>query len=226
MRAYGEITHFEEQLVAHGILLVKFWIHITKDEQLRRFRDRKPTAHKRWKITDEDWRNRARWADYTLAVNEMVARTSTRIAPWTLVEGNDKNFARVKVLRTLPIAWSDGCANRRLRYVVQQTVAPEGSSCCSRQRQPQCRAHAALVAAILERERAAVAFGDLTAQHQPDTGSAGLGREERDEEVAGVLQSRPFVLDPHFQHVIARRPARLRRHRRSRAPRPRHCAAG
>ena len=100
-RGYGEINHFEEQLVAHGILLVKFWIHISKDEQLRRFRDRKQTEHKRWKIGPEDWRNRGRWSDYTLAVNEMVARTSTRVAPWTLVEGNDKNFARIKVLKTL-----------------------------------------------------------------------------------------------------------------------------
>jgi polyphosphate kinase 2 (PPK2 family) len=99
-RGYGEIAHFEEQLVSHGILLVKFWIHVTKEEQLRRFRDRRRIAHKRWKITDEDWRNRGRWADYTLAVDEMVARTSTRVAPWTLVEGNDKNYARIKVLTT------------------------------------------------------------------------------------------------------------------------------
>ncbi len=101
MRAYGEINHFEEQLVTDGILLVKFWIHISKAEQLRRFRDRSRTSYKRWKITDEDWRNRKRWEDYTVAVNDMVARTSTKIAPWTLVEGNDKNFARIKVLRTL-----------------------------------------------------------------------------------------------------------------------------
>jgi polyphosphate:AMP phosphotransferase len=100
-RAYGEINHFEEQLAAHGTLLVKFWIHITKNEQLRRFRDRKKIEHKRWKITPDDWRNRGRWGDYTLAVDEMVARTSTRLAPWTLIEGNDKNFARIKVLKTL-----------------------------------------------------------------------------------------------------------------------------
>jgi AMP-polyphosphate phosphotransferase len=101
MRAYGEINQFEEQLVAHGILMVKFWLHVSKEEQLRRFRDRTRTSYKKWKIGDEDWRNRARWADYTIAVNDMVARTSTRIAPWTLIEGNDKNFARVKVLTTL-----------------------------------------------------------------------------------------------------------------------------
>ena len=100
-RAYGEINHFEEQLVDHGIVLTKFWLHISKAEQLTRFRDRKRTPHKRWKITDEDWRNRRKWDDYELAVNEMVARTSTRKAPWVLVEANDKNFARIKVIRTL-----------------------------------------------------------------------------------------------------------------------------
>ena len=100
-RGYGEINHFEEQLVNHGILLLKFWIHISKLEQLRRFKDRSNTSYKRWKITDEDWRNRKRWEEYTIAVNDMVERTSTKIAPWTLVEGNDKNFARIKVLRTV-----------------------------------------------------------------------------------------------------------------------------
>ena len=100
-RGYSEIRHFEEQLIAQGILLVKFWLHITRDEQLRRFRERKRTDFKRWKITPEDWRNRGRWADYTRAVDEMVARTSTQVSPWTLVEGNDKNFARIKVLKTL-----------------------------------------------------------------------------------------------------------------------------
>jgi AMP-polyphosphate phosphotransferase len=104
MRAYGEINHFEEQLVNHGILVLKFWIHISKAEQLRRFNDRSRTSYKRWKITDEDWRNRKRWEDYTVAVNDMVERTSTKIAPWTLVEGNDKNFARIKVLGTLAAA--------------------------------------------------------------------------------------------------------------------------
>lgn len=100
-RAYSEINFFEEQLVDHGILLAKFWLHVSKGEQLKRFRERRRTPHKRWKITDEDWRNRRRWDDYELAVNEMVARTSTRRAPWHLIEANDKKFARVKVIRTL-----------------------------------------------------------------------------------------------------------------------------
>ena len=99
-RAYSEINEFEEQLVEHGIVLVKFWIHITADEQLRRFREREKAPYKKWKLSDEDWRNRAKWSDYERAVNEMVERTSTRLAPWTLVEGNDKNFARLKVLKT------------------------------------------------------------------------------------------------------------------------------
>ena len=107
MRAYVEINQFEEQLVNHGIVLVKFWIHVTKSEQLRRFRDRESTPHKRWKITQDDWRNRRKWDQYARAVNEMVERTSTHQAPWTLVEGNDKNSTRIKVLKTLGDRISD-----------------------------------------------------------------------------------------------------------------------
>jgi polyphosphate:AMP phosphotransferase len=99
-RAYAEINQFEDQLVAHGIVLVKYWIHITRDEQLRRFKAREQSDVKRWKITAEDWRNRAKWHAYEDAVNEMVERTSTRQAPWTLVEGNDKHHARIRVLQT------------------------------------------------------------------------------------------------------------------------------
>jgi polyphosphate kinase 2 (PPK2 family) len=99
-RAYSEINEFEEQLVDHGMVLVKYWVHITADEQLRRFKEREHAPYKKWKLTEEDWRNRSKWADYERAVNEMVERTSTRLAPWTLVEGNDKYFARLKVLKT------------------------------------------------------------------------------------------------------------------------------
>ena len=99
-RAYSEINAFEEQLVEHGIVLVKYWIHITADEQMRRFREREKAPYKQWKLTDEDWRNRGKWAEYERAVTEMVERTSTRLAPWTLVEGNNKYFARLKVLKT------------------------------------------------------------------------------------------------------------------------------
>jgi polyphosphate:AMP phosphotransferase len=99
-RGYSEINDFENELVDSGIVLVKYWLHITPDEQLRRFKEREQAGYKRWKLTDEDWRNREKWGDYERAVNEMVERTSTRRAPWTLVEANDKYFARLKVLKT------------------------------------------------------------------------------------------------------------------------------
>ena len=100
-RAYTEINEFERQLTEFGIVLVKFWLHITSEEQLRRFEERQTIEYKRWKLTDEDWRNREKWDLYERAVQEMVERTSTLDAPWTLVEGNCKRFARLKVLRTV-----------------------------------------------------------------------------------------------------------------------------
>ncbi|MDF1630161.1 MAG: polyphosphate:AMP phosphotransferase [Alcanivoracaceae bacterium] len=101
MRAYTEINEFEEQLTDHGIILAKFWLAITPEEQLSRFQAREETGYKRFKITEDDWRNRGRWTDYERAVCDMVDRTSTEYAPWTLVEANDKRHARIKVLRTL-----------------------------------------------------------------------------------------------------------------------------
>jgi polyphosphate kinase 2 (PPK2 family) len=83
------------------MVLLKFWIHIDRDEQLRRFESRQQIAHKQWKITDEDWRNREKWDAYELAVEEMLLRTSTPYAPWTVAESNCKWFARVKVLETV-----------------------------------------------------------------------------------------------------------------------------
>jgi polyphosphate:AMP phosphotransferase len=100
-RAYSEINEFEEQLVESGSILLKFWLQVSAEEQLRRFKDREATPYKQYKITDEDWRNREKWPQYKAAVNEMVARTSTEHAPWTLVEGDDKPYARVKVLSTV-----------------------------------------------------------------------------------------------------------------------------
>ena len=97
-RSYAEINRFEEQLVDSGVIVVKFWIHISPEEQLARFKQRQETPHKQHKITEEDWRNRERQDDYLLAVNEMVVRTSTEYAPWILVPGNDKKFARTFVL--------------------------------------------------------------------------------------------------------------------------------
>jgi polyphosphate:AMP phosphotransferase len=101
LRAYSEITQFEEQLVDHGIVVVKYWLHISREEQLRRFRERRRLSFKQWKLTDEDWRNRRKWNEYHEAVNEMIARTSTRTAPWTLVEADDKYYARLKVIKVL-----------------------------------------------------------------------------------------------------------------------------
>jgi polyphosphate:AMP phosphotransferase len=101
MRSYGEINDFEEQLIEEGAIVVKFWLAISKDEQLKRFKAREDIGFKRFKITPEDWRNREKWDDYVCAVGDMVERTSTDIAPWTLVEANNKYYARIKVLTTL-----------------------------------------------------------------------------------------------------------------------------
>jgi polyphosphate kinase 2 (PPK2 family) len=101
MRAYSEINDFEEQLIRHNILIAKFWLAISKEEQLRRFKEREKTPFKRFKITKEDWRNREKWDAYERAVCDMVDRTSTDIAPWTLVEGDNKYHARIKILKTL-----------------------------------------------------------------------------------------------------------------------------
>ena len=101
MRAYTEINDFERELAEYGFVVAKFWLAISKEEQLKRFRAREKTSFKRFKITDEDWRNRKKWDDYELAVCDMVDRTSTEYAPWTLVEANNKYFARLKVLKTL-----------------------------------------------------------------------------------------------------------------------------
>jgi polyphosphate kinase 2 (PPK2 family) len=101
MRAYAEINDFEDQLADAGAVVVKFWLSVSKAEQLVRFNEREAQPHKRFKITAEDWRNRERWDDYARAVCDMVDRTSTETSPWTLVEADNKYFARIKVLRTI-----------------------------------------------------------------------------------------------------------------------------
>lgn len=101
MRAYGEINSFERQLAKYGYVMAKFWLSISPEEQLRRFEERAETSYKRFKITDEDWRNREKWGLYENAVTEMVDRTSTSVAPWTLVPAEDKKYARIAVLRTV-----------------------------------------------------------------------------------------------------------------------------
>ena len=100
-RAYQEINEMESHMANAGAVVLKFWLHIDKDEQERRFRERQANPAKQWKITDEDWRNREKWDQYEEAVNEMLIRTSTTYAPWIVVEGNDKRYARVKVLQTV-----------------------------------------------------------------------------------------------------------------------------
>jgi AMP-polyphosphate phosphotransferase len=99
-RAYAEIRDFERQLVDFGYIVVKFFLHISPAEQLRRFKEREETPWKRFKITEEDYRNRAKQSQYHAAVNEMFERTHCPEAPWTLVESNDKRYARVKILKT------------------------------------------------------------------------------------------------------------------------------
>jgi polyphosphate kinase 2 (PPK2 family) len=101
LRAYSEINEFERQLVDFGTLVFKFWLHISPEEQLKRFEQREHTPYKSWKLTTEDWRNRAKWDEYSSAVDDMVLKTSTPRAPWTIVEATDKYYARIKVLRTV-----------------------------------------------------------------------------------------------------------------------------
>lgn len=117
LRAYGEINDFEHELIDSGMIIVKFWLQISQAEQLQRFKAREQVAFKRFKITQEDWRNREKWGEYQQAICDMVERTSTGESPWTLVEANDKNYARVKILRTL-------C--QRLEAALNETPAPVG----------------------------------------------------------------------------------------------------
>ncbi len=100
-RAYREINEFERELTDSSMILAKFWFQISKEEQLQRFEERQNDPYKSWKLTDEDWRNRDKWDVYLTAIEDMLLKTSTLNAPWTVVEGNDKYYARVKTLRTL-----------------------------------------------------------------------------------------------------------------------------
>jgi polyphosphate kinase 2 (PPK2 family) len=111
-RAYDEICEFERTLVAEGMILVKFWMHLSEEEQLSRFERRKADPLKEWKLTDEDWRNRAKRPAYVEAVEAMLARTDTAFAPWTLVEGDSKRWARVKVLDTVISSIEEGMQAR------------------------------------------------------------------------------------------------------------------
>lgn len=103
-RAYNEINEFEKELTEWGAVVLKFWIQIDKDTQLARFTERQNTPEKMWKITDEDWRNRDKWDEYEIALNEMLEKTSTEFAPWHIIESNDKLYARIKTLRIIEAA--------------------------------------------------------------------------------------------------------------------------
>ncbi len=100
-RAYREINQFERQLTQFGTVVMKFWLQTSQQEQLRRFKERERTHYKAWKLTDEDWRNRGKWEDYEQAAEDMLLKTSTPPAPWTVVEANDKLYARIKVMETV-----------------------------------------------------------------------------------------------------------------------------
>lgn len=100
-RSYEEIVLFEEQLANFGTIIIKFWLHITSEEQLVRFEARKNDPLRRWKLTDEDWRNREKWGSYEKAANEMFLRTDTPFAPWIIVPAKDKYFARIEILSTV-----------------------------------------------------------------------------------------------------------------------------
>lgn len=115
-RAYQEIREFEQQLVDFGAIVLKFWMHVSKEEQLHRFESRQSTPTKSWKLTEEDWRNREKWDLYEQAVEEMLIKTTTAHAPWTIVAGNDKYFARVQVLKTVA---------ERLSSALQVDASPE-----------------------------------------------------------------------------------------------------
>ncbi len=106
-QAYREINDMERSWVQAGVVLCKFWLQIDLDEQLRRFQERENSPLKQWKLTDEDWRNREKWPQYRMAIEEMLDRTDSPDAPWTLVEANDKLFARVKILETVVTALAD-----------------------------------------------------------------------------------------------------------------------
>jgi polyphosphate kinase 2 (PPK2 family) len=117
-RAYSEIVDFETSLAAEGMVLVKFWLHLSDEEQLKRFESRAKDPLRTWKLTDEDWRNRKQRATYAKAVEDMVEKTSTTVAPWTLVEAENKRWARVKVLETVISAMEDGMRRNGLAVPV------------------------------------------------------------------------------------------------------------
>ena len=111
-RAFNEINEFENELVEAGVVLIKFWVQIDSETQLARFTDRQNTPEKQWKLTEEDWRNREKWPQYEEAIDEMLQKTSTKNAPWFIIESNDKKYARIKALRIVIDALEKACEER------------------------------------------------------------------------------------------------------------------
>jgi polyphosphate kinase 2 (PPK2 family) len=122
-RAYKEIDDFERTLAEDGAILVKFWLHVSSKEQLKRFEARERDPLKRWKLTDEDWRNRKKRKAYKAAIEDMVERTSTDWAPWHVIEAESKRFARVKVVETVNAAIEDGMR----RHGIDPPPGPPGT---------------------------------------------------------------------------------------------------
>jgi polyphosphate kinase 2 (PPK2 family) len=116
-RAYNEINEFERMLTDWGAVVLKFWIHIDQETQLARFNDRQNTPEKQWKITEEDWRNREKWPQYEMAIDEMLQKTSTKNAPWHIIESNDKKYARIRTMKIIVKALEKACDDHFRRTV-------------------------------------------------------------------------------------------------------------
>ena len=125
-RAYDEINDFERLLTAGSYIVLKFWIHIDKDEQLRRFTERANDPYKSWKLTNEDWRNRERFDEYIAAADEMFSKTDSDVAPWVLIAGNDKYHARMQVLEETMAHIAKEAKRRGL--IIPNVFEPEGKA--------------------------------------------------------------------------------------------------
>jgi polyphosphate kinase 2 (PPK2 family) len=125
-RAYEEINQFEKLLTDDHYIMLKFWIQVSNEEQLNRFREREQNPYKKWKLTEEDWRNRDKWPLYTEAANDMFEKTDKKNAPWVLIEGNDKNYARIQVLKETIKHIKKECESRGLQIVDPAEFTTQG----------------------------------------------------------------------------------------------------
>lgn len=125
-RAYEEINQFEKLLTDDHYIMLKFWIQVSNEEQLNRFREREQNPYKKWKLTEEDWRNRDKWPLYTEAANDMFEKTDKKNAPWVLIEGNNKNYARIQVLKETIKHIKKECESRGLQIVDPAEFTTQG----------------------------------------------------------------------------------------------------